>query len=78
MGFPRQEYWSELPFATPGDLPDPGIDQFPYILTNTCCDLSVLVQSYFIATRIKIIKKIIISVSEDVGKLEPLHTAIGM
>ena len=24
MGFSRQEYWSELPFPTPGDLPDPG------------------------------------------------------
>ena len=26
MGFPRPEYWSELPFPTPGDLPDPGIE----------------------------------------------------
>ena len=26
MGFPRQEYWSELPFRPPGDLPDPGIE----------------------------------------------------
>ena len=26
MGFPRQEYWSRLPFASPGDLPDPGIE----------------------------------------------------
>ena len=26
MGFPRQEYWSELPFSTPGDLPNPGIE----------------------------------------------------
>ena len=26
MGFPRQEYWSVLPFPTPGDLPDPGIE----------------------------------------------------
>ena len=26
MGFPRQEYWSRLPFPTPGDLPDPGIE----------------------------------------------------
>ena len=26
MGFPRQEYWSGLPFPTPGDLPDVGID----------------------------------------------------
>jgi len=25
MGFPRQEYWSGLPFPFPGDLPDPGI-----------------------------------------------------
>ena len=24
-GFPRQEYWSELPFPSLGDLPDPGI-----------------------------------------------------
>ena len=24
-GFPRQEYWSRLPFPSPGDLPDPGI-----------------------------------------------------
>ena len=23
--FFRQEYWSGLPFPTPGDLPDPGI-----------------------------------------------------
>ena len=26
MGFPRQEYWSGLPFLSPGDLPDPGIE----------------------------------------------------
>ena len=25
MEFSRQEYWSELPFPTLGDLPDPGI-----------------------------------------------------
>jgi len=25
MGFPRQEYWSGLPFPSPGHLPDPGI-----------------------------------------------------
>ena len=25
MGFPRQEYWSGLPFPFPGDLPGPGI-----------------------------------------------------
>ena len=26
MGFSRQEYWSGLPFPSPGDLPHPGID----------------------------------------------------
>ena len=25
MGLSRQEYWSGLPFLSPGDLPDPGI-----------------------------------------------------
>ena len=25
IGFSRQEYWSGLPFPSPGDLPDPGI-----------------------------------------------------
>ena len=25
MGFPRQEYWSGLPFPTPGDVPKTGI-----------------------------------------------------
>ena len=26
MGFPRQEYWSGLPFPSPGNLPLPGIE----------------------------------------------------
>ena len=26
MGFSRQEYWSGLPFSSPGDLPDPGVE----------------------------------------------------
>ena len=29
MGFSRQEYWSGLPFPSPGDLPDPGIERRP-------------------------------------------------
>ena len=27
VGFSRLEYWSGLPFLTPGDLPNPGIEQ---------------------------------------------------
>ena len=26
MDFSRQEYWSGLPFPSPGDLPNPGIE----------------------------------------------------
>ena len=26
MGFSRQEYWSGVPFPTPGNLPDPGTE----------------------------------------------------
>ena len=28
MGFSRQEYWSGLPFPSPGDLPNPGIESW--------------------------------------------------
>ena len=26
MGFSRQQYWIRLPFPSPGDLPNPGIE----------------------------------------------------
>ena len=26
IGFPRQVYWSSLPFPSPGDFPDPGTE----------------------------------------------------
>ena len=26
IGFSRQEYWSGLPFPSPGDLPNPGFE----------------------------------------------------
>ena len=32
MGFSRQEYWSGLPFPSPGELPDPGIELGPSTL----------------------------------------------
>ena len=34
MGFFRQEYWSELPFPSPGDLPNPGIESGSPALTG--------------------------------------------
>ena len=36
MGFSRQEYWSGLPFPSPGDFPDPGIEpRFPALQADT-------------------------------------------
>ena len=34
MGFSRQEYWSRLPFPTPGDLPDSGNKPTPPALAG--------------------------------------------
>ena len=34
MGFPRQEYWSELLFPSPGDLPDPGMEPVAPVLAG--------------------------------------------
>ena len=34
MGFSREEYWSGLPFPSPGDLPDPGIEPASPALTD--------------------------------------------
>ena len=35
MGFPRQEYRSELPLPSPGDLPDPGMEPTSPALTGS-------------------------------------------
>ena len=31
MGFPRQEYWSGLPFPSPGDLPHSGMEAMSHV-----------------------------------------------
>ena len=40
MGFPRQECWSRLPFLSPGDLPNPGIEPMPPALQTDSLPLS--------------------------------------
>ena len=36
IGFSRQDYWSGLPFPSPGDLPNPGIESMsPALQTGT-------------------------------------------
>ena len=34
MGFSRQEYWTGLPFPSPGDLLNPGIEPVPASLAG--------------------------------------------
>ena len=36
-GFPRQEYWSRLPFPPPGDLPDPRIELVSLASPSLAC-----------------------------------------
>ena len=42
MGFSRQEYWSELPFPPPGDLPDPRTEAASLCLLHWQADSSPL------------------------------------
>ena len=47
MGFSRQEYWSGLPFPSPGDLPNPGIEPgFPALEADALS--SILTNIYLI------------------------------
>ena len=54
MGFSRQEYWSGLPFPSPGDLPDPGIEPgSPTLYTDALPseprgNLSIILASIFL------------------------------
>ena len=46
MGFPRQEYWSGLPFLTPGDLPDPGMELgFPALQVDSLLSIQFMTES---------------------------------
>ena len=42
MEFPRQEYWSGLPFPSPGDLPDPGLEHTSPLAPALQADSSLL------------------------------------
>ena len=46
MGFPRQEYWSGLPFPPPVDLPKPGIE--PESPAFSALQADSLLLSYYI------------------------------
>ena len=52
MGFLRQEHWSGLPFPSPGDLPDRGIEpmspSFRQILYHRATLEAILFRSLFL------------------------------
>ena len=64
MGFPRQEYWRGLPFPSPGDLPNPGMEPgFPALQADTLPSgppgKAVLRASYglmFVSSQIQMLK----------------------
>ena len=85
MGFPRQEYWSGLPFPTPGDVPKtgikPGFFMSPafargFFTTSTTWEIPPV--------RMAIIKKKkkknlqTINAGDDVEKRNPLALLVGM
>jgi len=39
MEFSRQEYWSGLPFPSPGDLPNPGLEPGSQAIANQVISL---------------------------------------
>ena len=44
MGFPRQEYWNELPFPFPGALSNPGIEPMSPALAGGFFPLGYLLE----------------------------------
>ena len=46
MGFSGQEYWSGLPFPSPGDIPDPGMEPATPALQEDSLPLSHQSESY--------------------------------
>ena len=46
-----QEYWSELPFPSPGDLPDPGIEPASPVLQADSLPLSHLGNPFLLSSR---------------------------
>ena len=49
MGFSRQQYWSGLPFPSPGDLPDPGIEPgSPALLSQVNTKTETTIEGYIL------------------------------
>ena len=60
MGFSSQEYWSESPFSSPGDLADPGIE--PVSLNISCIGMQVLYHEHHLGSHTVCYTKVILAV----------------
>ena len=59
MGFSREEYWSGLPFRSPGDLPNPGIEpRSPAFQADSLPAKPPGKPSHLILSNINVIKKV--------------------
>ena len=65
MGFSRQEYWSRLPFPSPGDIPDPGIEpwspalQMDSLPSEPQCSFSINLRKDYKMLKISIIFRLL-------------------
>ena len=69
MGFPRQEYWSGLPFPSPGDLPDPRFEPTSSALQADSLPLEppgkydyIKKQRHYFANKVPIVKSMVLQV----------------
>ena len=80
MGFPRQEYWNRLPFPSPGNLPDPGIEaRSPALLANSLPSEPPrkLILGYCLSYKpLSYLIVIITIIASDIFKTHPLNTCI--
>ena len=67
MEFSKQEYWSEEPFPTPGDLPDPGIKPM------SCTGRQIL---YHYATNMSIVSQWSKKKSMNIFKATPTNNSL--
>ena len=58
MGFPGQEYWNGLPFPSPGDLLDPGIEPTSLALQVDSLPLSHLESPEMLWSEVKSLSRV--------------------
>ena len=69
MGFPRQEYWSWLPFPSPGDLPDPGMEPRSPALAGGFFTTEPSGKSYKIGMGVQILRCMMFYLTKDTEHL---------